>query len=57
MLLLTVLFAIVVVLFAYALSSDRGKNTMYARRNASFTTSQSMHDIPKKSSTKVVSVN
>ncbi|WP_170145423.1 hypothetical protein [Salinimonas sediminis] len=57
MLFLTVLFAIVVVLFAYALSSDRGKNTMYARRNASFTTSQSMHDIPKKSSTKVVSVN
>ncbi|QPG06271.1 hypothetical protein IT774_03445 [Salinimonas marina] len=55
MLFLTVLFVIVVVLFAYALSSDKGKNTIYARRHAP--SPPSMTDMSKKPSTKVVSIN
>lgn len=57
MLFLTVLFVIVVVLFAYALSSDKGKNTIYARRHAPPPAPSSITDMSKKPSTKVVSIN
>lgn len=57
MLFLTVLFVIVVVLFAYALASDKGKNTIHARRNAPSPAPRSLSRISKKSSPKVISIS
>lgn len=57
MLFLTVLFVIVSLLLAYALSADKGKNSIHARRHATHTSSATITALPKKAGSKPVSVN
>ncbi len=57
MLFLTVLFAIVSLLLLYALSSDKGENTVHARRHAAQSNASNVTTLPKKPISKPVSVN
>ncbi len=48
MLFLTILFLIVLLLLAYALSADKGRNTIHARKTAQLPSRQPMSHMTKK---------
>ncbi|MCW8107028.1 hypothetical protein OPS25_00740 [Alteromonas ponticola] len=50
MLFITVLFLVVLLLLAYALSTDKGKNTVHARRSKSAIVTEPVHAMTKTNS-------